>query len=320
MPLQTLHEAAIMNNTTGEAQTMLFQTPVKILLSMLPCLLFLYVNMVMLFALLSKTVLLESPRYILFGHLLFSDSMQLLLVMLLYIFAVTGIRLISYVCIIFTLVTSMAVKLSALSLAVMSLERYIAICFPLRHADIATSKVTGVVIAFIWTVGSLDSFIQLFLFVSLENSSFTLPKFCIQNHVFRLKIHASIDMAFTIVHFVLVTITIIYTYIAIMITVKSTSSRARTNSKAAKTVLLHLVQLCLCLSSTLFNMLNASSMRNINQTMAMHIQYGLFIVLIVFPKCLSPLIYGLRDQTFRQVFKHCLIFRFKTTGKLFPQS
>lgn len=320
MLLQTLHEAATMNNTTGEAQTVLFQTPVKILLSMVPCLLFFYVNAVMLFALLRKPVLLESPRYILFGHLLFTDSMQLLLVMLLYIFAVTGVRFISYACIIFMVLTSIAVMLSVLNLAVMSLERYIAICFPLRHADIATSKATGVAIAFIWAVGSLDSFIQLFLFVSLENTSFTVPKFCSRNNVFRLQIYASINMAFTIVYFVLVTITIIYTYIAIMITVKSTSSRDRSNSKAAKTVLLHLLQLCLCLTSTLFNMLNTGSIWNINQTMAMRIQYGLFVVLIVFPKCLSPLIYGLRDQTFRQVFKHCFIFGFKTTGKLFPQS
>lgn len=299
---------------------MLFQTPVKTLLSMVPCLLFLYVNMVMLFALFRKPALLESSRYILFGHLLFTDSMQLLLAMLLYLFALTSVRLISYVCIIFTLLASITVKLSALSLAVMSLERYIAICFPLRHADIATTKATGVAIAFIWTVGSLDSFIQLFLFVSLENTSFTVPKFCIRNNVFRLQIHASINMAFTIVYFVFVTITIIYTYIAIMITVKSTSSRVHNNSKAAKTVLLHLLQLCLCLTSTLFNMLNTSRIWNVNHIMAMHIQYGLFVVLIVFPKCLSPLIYGLRDQTFRQVFKHYFTFGFKTTGKLFPQS
>lgn len=288
---------------------------------MLPCLLFLCVNAVMLLALLRKPVLLESPRYILFGHLLFTDSMQLLLVMLLYTFAVTGVRLISYECIVFLLLTSITVRLSALSLAVMSLERYIAICFPLRHADIATSKATGVAIALIWAVGSLDSFIQLFLFVDLENTSFTLPKFCIRNNVFRLQIYTSIDMAFTIVNFVLVTITIIYTYIAIMITVKSTSSRVQSNStKAAKTVLLHLVQLCLCLTSTLFNMLNTSRIWNINLTVAMRLQYGLFVVLIVFPKCLSPLIYGLRDQTLRQVFKHSFIFGVKTTGKLFPQS
>lgn len=320
MPLQTLHEAAVMNDTTEETRTISFQTPVKALLSMLPCFLFLYVNGVMLFALLRKPLLLECSRYILFGHLLLTDSLQLLLTMLLYIFAVTNIAMISYVCIVFTLLAAVTVKMSPLNLAVMSLERYIAICYPLRHADIATTRMTGVAIAFIWTVGSFDSFAQLFLFVSLENTSFTVPKFCTRNSVFRLQIYSSINKTFTIVYFVLVSIIIIYTYIAIMITVKSASSHVRNTSKAPKTVLLHLLQLCLCLTSTLFNMINSKRVWNLNPAVAIHIQYALFVGLIIFPKCLSPLIYGLRDQTFRQVFKHYFTFGFKTTVKTFPKS
>lgn len=320
MPLQTLHEAAVMNDTTEETRTISFQTPVKALLSMLPCFLFLYVNGVMLFALLRKPLLLECSRYILFGHLLLTDSLQLLLTMLLYIFAVTNITMISYVCIVFTLLAAVTVKMSPLNLAVMSLERYIAICYPLRHADIATTRMTGVAIAFIWTVGSFDSFTQLFLFVSLENTSFTVPKFCTRNSVFRLQIYSSINKTFTIVYFVLVSIIIIYTYIAIMITVKSASSHVRNTSKAPKTVLLHLLQLCLCLTSTLFNMINSKRVWNLNPAVAIHIRYALFVGLIIFPKCLSPLIYGLRDQTFRQVFKHYFTFGFKTTVKTFPKS
>ncbi|XP_070773779.1 odorant receptor 131-2-like [Enoplosus armatus] len=309
-----------MNDTREVTQEMLFQTPVKALLSMLPCFLFLYVNSVMLFALLRKPLLLESSRYILFGHLLLTDSLQLLVTMLLYIFAVTMVRMISYVCIIVTLVAAITVKMSPLNLAVMSLERYVAICFPLRHADIATARRTVVAIAVMWTVASLDSFTQLFLFVSLENTSFTLPRFCTRNSVFRLQIYSTLNKAFTILYFVLVSIIIIYTYIAIMITVKSASSNIRNATKAHRTVLLHLLQLCLCLTSTLFNMINSSSLWNINPAMAIHIQYALFLGLIIFPKCLSPLIYGLRDHTFRHVFKYYFTFGFKTTVRSFPKS
>lgn len=320
MPLQTLHEAAVMNGTAEETTRMLFQTPVKALLSMLPCLLFFYVNGVMLFALLRKPLLLESSRYILFGHLLLTDSLQLLLSVFLYLLAVTKVTMISYVCIVFTQLAAITVKMSPLNLAVMSLERFIAICCPLRHADITTTRTTGVAIAFIWTVGSLDSFTQLFLFVSLENTSFTVPKFCNRNSVFRLQIYSSINKAFTIVYFVLVSVIIIYTYIAIMITVKSASSHVRDATKAHRTVLLHLVQLGLCLTSTLFNMINSSSKWNINPPVAIHIQYALFVGLIIFPKCLSPLIYGLRDQTFGQVFIYYFTFGFKTTANPFPKS
>ncbi|XP_040907977.1 olfactory receptor 1500-like [Toxotes jaculatrix] len=199
-----LHEAVTMNETTEVTQVVPHQTPVKALLSILPCLLFLYVNGVMLFALLRKPLLLESSRYILFGHLLFTDSLQLLVTMLLYIFAVTMVRMISYVCIIFTLLAAIVVKMSPLNLAVMSLERYVAICFPLRHADIATTRATGMAIAVMWTAASLDSFTQLFLFVSLENTSFIVPRFCIRNTVFQLQIYSTLNRAFTILYFVLV--------------------------------------------------------------------------------------------------------------------
>ncbi|XP_067465249.1 odorant receptor 131-2-like [Thunnus thynnus] len=309
-----------MNNTTEVSQVMLFQTPIKALLSMLPCLLFLYVNAVMLFALLRKPLLLESSRYILFGHLLFIDSLQLLVTMLLYLFAVTMVRMISYVCVTVTLLAVVTVKMSPINLAVMSLERYVAICFPLRHTDITTTRTTGIAITVMWIVASLDSLTQFFLFISLENTGFTLQSFCTKNDVFRLKIYSTVYNAFTAIYFVLVSLIIIYTYIAIMIVVKSASANVRKAIKACKTVLLHLLQLCLCLTSTLFNMIISNNMLNINTAMAVNIRYALFVSLIVFPKCLSPLIYGLRDDTLRHVFRYYFTFGFKVTIKPSPKS
>ncbi|XP_047463740.1 odorant receptor 131-2-like [Mugil cephalus] len=318
MPLQTLTEAVVMNDTT-EVHIKPFQTSVTALLSLLPCLLFLYVNSVMVFALLRKPLLLECSRYMLFGHLLFTDSLQLIVTMLLYIFAVTMVKMISYVCIIFTLLAAITVKMSPLNLAVMSLERYVAICFPLRHANIATSRTTAIAIAFMWIVASLESCIQFFLFVSLENTSFTVKRVCTRSSVYRVQVYITLNRVFTIMYFVLVSVIIIYTYIAIMITARSASSSVRNADKAHKTVLLHLLQLCLCLTSTLFNMINSSALLNLNPAIAIHIQYILFLGLIIFPKCLSPLIYGLRDQTFRHVFKYYLTFGLKTTVRPFPK-
>uniref|UniRef100_A0A3Q3L7U5 Odorant receptor, family 93, subfamily A, member 6 n=1 Tax=Labrus bergylta TaxID=56723 RepID=A0A3Q3L7U5_9LABR len=297
-----------MNDSSEGTQVMSFHTTAKALLSTLPCLLFLYVNLVMLYALLKTPLLLESSRYVLFCHLLFTESLQLFLSMLLYIFAVTMVTMINYVCMIIVMLASITLKMSPLNLAVMSLERYIAICFPLRHADIATTRRTGIAIAVMWTVGSFDSFTQLFLFVSLENTSIPMQRFCYRNNVFRLQIYSTLNKAFTIVYFVLVSTIIIYTYIAIMITVKSASSNVRNVSKAHKTVLLHLIQLCLCLTSSLFSTISSSDQSNIDPAMVVHVQYALFVGLIIFPKCLSPLIYGLRDNTFRYVFKNYFTF------------
>ncbi|XP_075957507.1 odorant receptor 131-2-like [Anarhichas minor] len=307
-----------MNNTTEVTQDMLFQKPVKVLLSVLPCLFFLYVNAVMLFALLSKPLLLESPRYILFGHLLLADSLQLLVTIVLYILAVTMVRMMSFVCILITAFAAITFKLSPLNLAVMSLERYVAICFPLRHANIVTTRMTGVAIALMWTFASFDFFTQLLLYISLESTGFTVLRIC-HKHVFQLQIYSTVNEGFTIACFVLVGMVSIYTYIAVMITVKSASSD-RYSSKPQKTMLLHLIQLCLCLTSTLFNMINYVNPWKINPAIAVHIQYVLFLCLIIFPKCLSPLIYGLRDHAFRPVFLYYFTFGLRTTIKTFPKS
>ncbi|KAM8834567.1 odorant receptor 131-2-like isoform 2-T2 [Synchiropus picturatus] len=228
---------------------------------MLPCCFFLYINGVMLLALLRKPVLLESSRYVLFGHLLFTDSLQLLSAMQLYILVVSRVRLIIYGCVVNLLITYFIVKLPPLNLAVMSLER-------------------------------------------MESSTFTLPNFCTRRAVFRLQAYTTISMVFNFSIFVSVSLIIILTYVAIM----SSSVNVRNTKKARRTVLLHFLQLWMCLTSILYPLMLADPQWNSTPTTMGLIRYGLFLVLIIFPKCLSPLIYGLRDKAFRQVFKYYFTF------------
>lgn len=299
-----------MNVTTEDGPVPPSQATLKALLSVLPCLFFFYVNAVMMFALFRKPQLLESCRYILFGHLLLTESLQLLFSVLLYLFALTKTTMLSYICISVILFASLTLTMSPLNLAVMSLERYIAICCPLKHVHIVTSRTTAVAIAFMWTTGSLDTLTHCVLFINLKNTSFIVPHFCNRENLFHVPIFSSINDAFMIAYFVIVSVVIIYTYVAILVIVKSASSQSQNATKAGKTVLLHLIQLCLCLISTLFNLINSNRKWKIQHAVASHIQYTLFISLIIFPKCLSPLIYGLRDQTLRQILQSYIPFRF----------
>lgn len=304
-------EAADMNATTEDIQAPPSHTTFKALLSALPCFFFFYVNTVMMYALFKKPQLLKSCRYVLFGHLLLTESLQLVFSILLYLLALTKTTMLSYICIFVLLSASLTLKMSPLNLAAMSLERYVAICCPLRHVHIVTSRTTGVAIAFIWTTGSLESLSSFALFINLQNTSFTVPCFCSRTSLFHLPIFSTISNGFTVTYFVIVAMIIIYTYVTILMIVKSASSRAHGANKAGKTVLLHLIQLCLCLISTLFNMINYDRVWSSHPGVANHIQYTLFISLIIFPKCLSPLIYGLRDQTLRQVLQSYVPFTFK---------
>ncbi|XP_034149258.1 odorant receptor 131-2-like [Esox lucius] len=230
-------------------------------LSVSPCLLFLYINMVMLYSLKSKPVFRETPRYILFGNLIFADTILLMNGQLLYILAVAGLYIMRYTCVVIVMVANFIGNVSPLNLFVMSLERYVAICYPLRHSSIITPRTTGLVIAAI--------------------------------------------ILFTIVGFI-----IIYTYITLMLIAKSASTDKDSNNKARNTVLLHLIQLCLSLSSTLHHNI-VSALKSMGLDKASQIEYILFITVIILPKCLSPLIYGLRDKMFRHILIYHLTFGFR---------
>uniref|UniRef100_A0A8C7NJ28 G-protein coupled receptors family 1 profile domain-containing protein n=2 Tax=Oncorhynchus mykiss TaxID=8022 RepID=A0A8C7NJ28_ONCMY len=304
-----------MYNTTGATFQRLYGVPVKAVLYMTPCLLFLYVNGVMLFTLMSKPVFQETTRYILFGHLLFSDSLHLTMSMVMYMLAVIRLKMISYVCMVMSCSAGIIATISPFNLAVMSLERYVAICFPLRHAQIATCRRTHVAIAVMWVLGSLNSLIEVFVFVTIESTPFTMQIFCSRYNLYTQQIYIELNIAFTTLNFVTVGVIIIYTYIAILVTARSVSSDKTLASKAHKTVLLHLIQLGLCLSSTLFNTINTLIHWHMDPVVVMHIQYVLFVGLIIFPRCLSPLIYGLRDPTFKHVFKYYFAFGFRNSVK-----
>ncbi|XP_076025182.1 odorant receptor 131-2-like [Genypterus blacodes] len=288
-----------------------YQRPLKYSLSVLPCLFCLYVNIVMLFSLSRKPVFKESARYNLFAHLLLTDSLQLVLGMLMYSFVSTGAKIPNSICLLFILITSLITKLSPLNIAVMSLERYVAICFPLRHTEIATNRKTMVIIAIIWTAASVDPLAHLFVFVSHENGSLSELHICGREIIFKQKIYATLNKIFTVMGFVLVSVIIVYTYIAIIITVRSASHNTSKASKAHKTVLLHLLQFCLCLTSTLYGSIVSNLLANMNSVKANTIKYVLFLSLVIFPRCLSPLIYGLRDQQLRESFTYVFTFGLK---------
>ncbi|XP_036379723.1 odorant receptor 131-2-like [Megalops cyprinoides] len=289
--------------------------PVKAVLSMTPCFFFFYINLVMLVTLRSKAVFRESSRYILLTNMLFVDSLNLLIFLLLYIFAVGKLYLSRYVCLAVVLTADIIFPISPINLAVMSLERYVAICFPLRHAEIATSRWTGVAIGIIWALGSLNSLTDIFLFVITGSTFASTWRFCTRSLVFHLEVYEVINKTFSGIYFTSVGAIIIYTYIGIVVAARSAASDKMSANKARKTVLLHLIQLGLYLASFSYDSIIISAYQYLDRLTALNIQYVAFLGLIIFPRCLSPLVYGLRDQTFWPIFKYYFTFGLRSTVK-----
>ncbi|GAA6105661.1 odorant receptor 131-2-like [Tachysurus ichikawai] len=114
-------------------------------------------------------------------------------------------------------------------------------------------------------------------------------------------------------YFVSVSVIILFTYIRILITARSITSNKDSAAKAHKTVLLHIIQLSLCLTSFLYSIIErAAATSSTSTSLFVDLRYLNYLFVLILPRCLSPLIYGLRDDAVRPLF----IYYFRcATGK-----
>ncbi|XP_026794176.1 odorant receptor 131-2-like [Pangasianodon hypophthalmus] len=312
---------AVTNDSTAEVlliyqqlyQVALTEGPIsKVSVATIMSLFFTYLNAIMVYTLWSKPVFKETPRYILFTHMLLNDSIQLLITSLLYIFGLAYLKLVMAACAFMVFVSATTFNNAPLNLAVMSLERYVAIRFPLRHAEIATQKRTHIAIGVIWFIGSINFIIDLFYGVVMDSNYLTLQMFCTRERLFIKQWQVDVYRGFNIFYFVSVTMIILFTYISILITTRSISSNKDSATKAHKTVLLHLIQLGLCLTSFLYSIMERAAAMAGSSSLFLDLRYVNYLFVLILPRCLSPLIYGLRDDAVRPLFIY--YFRF-ATGK-----
>ncbi|XP_066501376.1 odorant receptor 131-2-like [Hoplias malabaricus] len=289
----------------------------KLVVPILMSLFFVYVNSVMFCVLRSKRIFKETPRYILFGHMLFNDSVQLIVSSMLYTFALAFLKVVTAACAFIIFVSSATFRNTPLNLAVMSLERYVAICFPLRHTEIATQKRTYLAIVLMWCISSINPMIDLFFAAIMDPNFLTMNGFCSRDKLFIKSWQLDMFNALNVLYFVSVTVIIIFTYISIMITARSVSSSKDSARKAYRTVLLHLFQLGLSLTSFLYVNIERALyiFSGSDSSLYTNLRYLNFVFVLILPRSLSPLIYGLRDDAVRPLYK---FYFFCGSSKIMP--
>ncbi|XP_047235717.1 odorant receptor 131-2-like [Girardinichthys multiradiatus] len=280
----------------------------------LPCCVFLFINLTMLYTLRSKEVFRDTSRYVLLFNLLFADTIQLTQSQTMFLLSSSRVTMLYLVCVGLTILTNLTLTVSIITLVIMCLERYIAVCYPFRHSVFITTKNTGVVICIIWCFGTLKDIMQLGLILkcSFYNvKQVQMLDFCGKESVFVDSASDIFNKAFTYFLFVLGGVTVTFTYTGIMVAARSASTDKASASKARRTLLLHLLQMGLTMSSTIHNSLLIVITSNLDRVPAVRLQVVLYVCVIVLPKCLSSLIYGLRDQTIRPILMLNLICQWR---------
>lgn len=241
-----------------------------------------------------------NPRYILFIHLVVNDMIQLtaatLLFVLSYIFYKINVSLCCII-IIFAVLTTLN---SPLNIAVMAVECYIAVCLPLRYHELCAIKKTYVLIGLIWAMSTVSIVPEVFVMFATEPVEFLYSNvFCQRDNIFRNPLMKSKRDVSHIIFFVVLWLILIFTYSRIFFTAKAADGDAK---KARNTVLLHGFQLLLCMLTYVYPVLK-NAVFHWSPKHYIHVLFVCFIIIQILPRFISPILYGLRDQTFRKYYK-----------------
>ena len=279
----------------------------NVVVSFIPCVIFLYINCVMLYTLKSKPLFRETSRYLLLYNLLLAETLQMALAQIMFLLAYGLVFMTRLVCLLVLIPAIITTVTSPSSLAMMSLERYVAVCFPLRYAKIVTVPTTYGAIAVVWAISIANMLIRVIMLTALDARPFGqfMGIICSKTTLFQLKIFSEFESGYVCTQFVSVGLVIILSYVGVVVAAKAASIDKVSANKASKTVLLHMIQMGLSLSSTLISTILKGLHGKVDANTFRHLRFSLFVCLINLPRCLSCLIYGLRDQLIRPILlKH----------------
>uniref|UniRef100_A0A4W6BMW7 Si:dkeyp-3f10.16 n=1 Tax=Lates calcarifer TaxID=8187 RepID=A0A4W6BMW7_LATCA len=250
-------------------------------------------------------VLHRDPRYVLYIHLVINDMIMLTFSVALHIFTYTIPLTFAPCCIILN---------SPLNLAGMAVERYIAVCRPLHHAQICTVQRAYALIALIWVVSLIPALTDIMVVLATQPLSvFSRIIFCYPSYLYNTPYHKAQSMAVQVLLFSFVVLTLIITYLKVLCAAQAASGSDQASARNARnTILLHGVQLLICTLSFISPLINIISLSIWPQgrTVMLFINY---LLTELIPRLLSPLIYGVRDKKFSSLIRLHVFFKYSNS-------
>ncbi|XP_016423842.1 growth hormone secretagogue receptor type 1-like [Sinocyclocheilus rhinocerous] len=260
---------------------------------------FVYLIFLMLLIFSKKETFRTETRYILFGHSLLVDLIFLCLtdivVVLSYSFVVIPLRFCIPICMLIGAVTACA----PLTIVAMCVERYVAICMPLRHHAISTSRRALIVILMIWILSSINPFVDMFILISTASREYLSQlTYCHYEIMIPEKMHQFARGLLYIVGLVIILTVEVFCYVMIYLAARAASGdNKKSASKGQRTISLHILQLVLCTAEVMCPYIESVVMQyDIN--IYLIVRYVNFLTFSITSRAVSPLVYGFRDEKF----------------------
>ncbi|KAF6717433.1 Olfactory receptor 51D1 [Oryzias melastigma] len=299
-------------NTTLPPQLLLVRDTftsafVKNLLVVLVWLLLTYINCSLVVTFFRHQTFYEDPRYILFTHMVITDGVQLTVTITIFILSYAVYKINVSFCCFLILVAVFTTRNTPINLASMAIERYVAICEPLRYAQVCTVRRTYMAIGLMWFLCAAPDITDLFVTLATEPLSFFHESvFCLRGNVFKDPALAAKRQAFDIIYFSCVFLTLVFTYLKVLFAARALSSHRASAQKARNTILLHGAQLAMCLLSYISPSVE-TVLHIIFPGRVLEIRYANYLIVYILPRFLSPIVYGVRDAKFRRYLRMYLV-------------
>ncbi|TKS80752.1 Nociceptin receptor [Collichthys lucidus] len=299
------------NNSVVGGAVSLAQINEKVIIVQMLVSIFLCINSLLIITFFRKECFYTTARYILFAVTLLSDSLMLFMSDILLILNYFGFAMQVWICVIISVVVFVYNIVTPVTLTVMTLERYVAICMPLRHAELCSTRSTMHCILIIHGLSSVPCIVVLStFFASASLSLYKQYRLCSVEMFMLSRWQDRVRSAVQQFYFLIMVIIIVFAYVKIMKVAKAASGEDKKSSwKRLRTVILHGFQLLLCLIQLWTPFIETAVIQN-NVMLFINVRYSNYILFNLTPRCLSPLIYGLRDETFFHALKNFACFGF----------
>ncbi|XP_036070912.1 odorant receptor 131-2-like [Oryzias melastigma] len=133
---------------------------------------FLSINLFLISTFFRKEVFYTTVRYILFAVTLLSDCLFLIMTNSLLVSTYFGFTIHIWLCFVLYIILAVYTFVTPLTLTAMTLERYVAICMPLRHAELCTMRGALQLILIIHGLGAVPCTVTLYIFFALVSPTF----------------------------------------------------------------------------------------------------------------------------------------------------
>ncbi|XP_035389873.1 odorant receptor 131-2-like [Electrophorus electricus] len=263
---------------------------------------FIYINVLMLVTFSRKQAFRTETRYILFAHTLLVDLIFLLLTDFVVLISYSDVLMPMVFCIPVCMLMEMVTICTPMIITAMCVERYVAICMPLRHSALSTSSRTHTAILIIWTVSAVRPLVDVIILASTVSQAYLSQlTFCYYEILTPEPWHRYMRGFLYIINFITIFLVELFCYVMIMLAARTVSVDKKSAAKGLRTVSLHMFQLTLCTMEIIYPYIE-DVVKQIDIKVYSSIRSFNFITFSVIARAVSPLVYGIRDEKFYTAF------------------